>query len=290
MGRITDDKYHSSFAERLRAILAQKKMSQAELAKAAGLSEQTITNYVQGDRRPNTDIVVKIAKALSVSSDYLLGLQDVTSGNLDIQYIHRTLGLSEETIIFMQSEMDRLCELTNTDSVDEALDKQRQVRDFITENKTTQEERIAFAQKIGLAESVQWALNGKTFKFKGEQILFAIESIVPSCLAINTLMDDKRFFVPVMGKRHPSCIIEALWQIFEHEKIKPDQFYFLSRGSERDLRDTGIRHSTILTDGKGDWKMDSRVMYSFYLLDLQRALNDHGIKMKAQYLMEKKKK
>ena len=51
-------------------------MSQVELAKAMGLSSTSITHFERGTRKPSFDNLRKLAAALNVSTDYLLGRVD----------------------------------------------------------------------------------------------------------------------------------------------------------------------------------------------------------------------
>lgn len=96
-----DRKYNSPFATQLREALKLRGMSQAGLAKEAKMSEQTISYYANGERLPNTDVLIRLAKVLKVSADYLLGLQDIASPNTDIQAIHNKTGLSELAISYL---------------------------------------------------------------------------------------------------------------------------------------------------------------------------------------------
>ena len=52
-------------------------MSQAELAKATGLPAPSIAHFERGSRKPSFDSLGKLATALNVSADYLLGLVDI---------------------------------------------------------------------------------------------------------------------------------------------------------------------------------------------------------------------
>ena len=61
-----------------RDILKEKRLeaglTQAELAKQAGVSARTIQNYEMGTRKPrNLEVVQQIAGALQTTPDYLLG-------------------------------------------------------------------------------------------------------------------------------------------------------------------------------------------------------------------------
>ena len=59
--------------ERLSAARRLKKMTQRELGKLIGLSEQCVNKYEAGDVRPSIGAFVRICSALSCSADYLLG-------------------------------------------------------------------------------------------------------------------------------------------------------------------------------------------------------------------------
>ena len=62
------------FGERIKQILQEKKLSQAELSSLSGVSAPSLCRYLRGDIEPRIDIVRNIARALGVSEAYLLGL------------------------------------------------------------------------------------------------------------------------------------------------------------------------------------------------------------------------
>ncbi len=68
-----------TLARRIRVQLRAQRMTQAELAKKANITEAGISRYVNGVRSPKADQIVQLAKALGVSSDYLLGLSESRS-------------------------------------------------------------------------------------------------------------------------------------------------------------------------------------------------------------------
>lgn len=65
--------------ERLK--ISMKGISQRELAERTGITEQSISRYLNGKRIPNLVDGAKIAKALNVSLDYLTGLTDVSESD-----------------------------------------------------------------------------------------------------------------------------------------------------------------------------------------------------------------
>lgn len=67
-----------NFSDNLKKAMAHRKVTQAWLADKASQKEATISRYVNGvNKSPQIDILVEIAKALNVSTDYLLGLSNV---------------------------------------------------------------------------------------------------------------------------------------------------------------------------------------------------------------------
>lgn len=88
----------STFGKRLTAIMQEKGINRAALKDATGISLQSISNYLNDRRKPDCEIVAEIAAALNVSSDYLLGLSNISSRDEQLQGIHEKIGLSEPAI------------------------------------------------------------------------------------------------------------------------------------------------------------------------------------------------
>jgi len=62
--------------KRIREVRRHRGISQQWLAQQAGLSKQALYAIETGEVDPRASRVAKIAKALRVTSDYLLGLKD----------------------------------------------------------------------------------------------------------------------------------------------------------------------------------------------------------------------
>lgn len=62
-----------SFPDRLRKIREDKGLSQGELATATGLQPSAVSHFEAGRRSPSFDNLAKLADALGVSIDFLLG-------------------------------------------------------------------------------------------------------------------------------------------------------------------------------------------------------------------------
>ncbi|MGD9721496.1 MAG: helix-turn-helix domain-containing protein [Pirellulales bacterium] len=68
-----------SFGDRLRKEREEKGLSQSDLAEKAGLQPSAISHFELGRRMPSFDNLKRLADALSVTVDYLLGRQSSPS-------------------------------------------------------------------------------------------------------------------------------------------------------------------------------------------------------------------
>lgn len=63
------------FGERLKKLRKEKRLTQKQLAAMIGVQHSVISFYEVGDRIPSVEVIIKLAAALHVSSDYLLGIE-----------------------------------------------------------------------------------------------------------------------------------------------------------------------------------------------------------------------
>ena len=68
------------FGERLTKAREKRELTQADLAKKAGLQVAAIGHFERARRKPSFANVRALAKALNVSSDYLLGRTENMAG------------------------------------------------------------------------------------------------------------------------------------------------------------------------------------------------------------------
>ena len=81
-----------NFGQNMMLIRKQKKLSQAALGKIIGTSGDVIGRYERGDINPSVEVVTKLADALEVSIDFLVGK---TSLELDTQTLRRIEDISK---------------------------------------------------------------------------------------------------------------------------------------------------------------------------------------------------
>ena len=84
------------FKERLKALRGKRSLQ--EVAHDLGISRATLGYYENGDRKPDIEVLLKIASYYNVSCDYLLGLTDYLTPNIDNRAISEKTGLSEEAV------------------------------------------------------------------------------------------------------------------------------------------------------------------------------------------------
>mgnify|MGYP003294570958 CR=1 FL=1 len=58
--------------EKLRKAMKDKGLNQKQLAIRSNITEASMSKYLNGERNPRTDVIVKIAKGLDISVNYLL--------------------------------------------------------------------------------------------------------------------------------------------------------------------------------------------------------------------------
>lgn len=89
-----------NFGERMKKLRLEKKFTQKQLAKRVGLAISAISAYESNSRFPTYDVMVKFARIFHVSTDYLLGLDEVRRIELT--------GLSDDDIDLVVGLVDRL--------------------------------------------------------------------------------------------------------------------------------------------------------------------------------------
>ena len=68
----------NTLGERLNAVRERRGMTQGEVAQRASLPQQAISRLERGDRtHVRSDVLARLAIALDVSADVLLGLRDI---------------------------------------------------------------------------------------------------------------------------------------------------------------------------------------------------------------------
>ena len=67
----------ATFGDRLRSLRKEKGLTQKEIGALLGVSADSIGKYESGDRTPEPNDIIILAKFFGVSADYLLGISDI---------------------------------------------------------------------------------------------------------------------------------------------------------------------------------------------------------------------
>ena len=98
------------FKERLKAARELRNLSQSELAEKAKLQPSAISHFETGTRSPSFDNLKRLADALDVTTDYLVGrsespaVSNETAGKL----FRHAENLSAEDLKFLQEMAEKL--------------------------------------------------------------------------------------------------------------------------------------------------------------------------------------
>lgn len=71
-----DEKTKEVFRERMRKRRKELRLTQETFGEKAGVVQQSISDWERGRNAPNLENVMRLAIALNVSIDWLLGLSD----------------------------------------------------------------------------------------------------------------------------------------------------------------------------------------------------------------------
>ena len=89
-------------SERIKALREARGWTQAELARRLNITRNGVNSWEQGLSMPSPACLVDLAKLVSVSTDYLLGVECLEAVNVT--------GLKEEDIALLAQLADRLRE------------------------------------------------------------------------------------------------------------------------------------------------------------------------------------
>jgi len=84
------------FEKRLAELRKERKLSQSDLAGMVGIHANVLGRYERGEARPFVEMAAKLAEALGVSLDYLVGNSDLKFDKETINRIVDLQALSEE--------------------------------------------------------------------------------------------------------------------------------------------------------------------------------------------------
>lgn len=94
----------ATFADNITALRKKQNKKRQEVADDLGISRSSLEYYEKNKRKPDIEVLTKIADYYGVSADYLLGRTNAETTDKDLRFICEYTGLSENAI-------STLCEL-----------------------------------------------------------------------------------------------------------------------------------------------------------------------------------
>lgn len=106
----------TDFGMRLQKLIDRKNISQKDLSEKSGVTESSISRYLNKNIKPHLDTASSLAQVLGVSVDYLMGnspLPDITAADhkenqKTIEELLKDKGLEDKEIKAVQSLIDNL--------------------------------------------------------------------------------------------------------------------------------------------------------------------------------------
>jgi transcriptional regulator with XRE-family HTH domain len=97
-----------TIGEHIMLLRKQKSLSQAELGKSIGTSGDIIGRYERDIMTPGIDVIMKIADALSVSIDYLVGKTTLILDNDTLRRLEDIDSLPNDAKSYILSHVDMM--------------------------------------------------------------------------------------------------------------------------------------------------------------------------------------
>ena len=94
------------FSERIKELRVSLGLNQIQFGRKLFVTKQCVSNWENGNIQPSIDMLIKISKTFSISTDYLLGISH--EHTLDVS------GLTNEQVLHIQHVINDLKELSNS--------------------------------------------------------------------------------------------------------------------------------------------------------------------------------
>lgn len=105
---------NKTFGWRLTHAMELRGIRQKQLARITGVTEATVSRYVNEKRRPDIDFLREVVRALDVSADFLLGFTDDVTVKVNGMIVKPELSRSKYSIISRGAE-----DIVNIDDEDQ---------------------------------------------------------------------------------------------------------------------------------------------------------------------------
>jgi transcriptional regulator with XRE-family HTH domain len=150
------------FQVRFRDLYNKKNTTQKELSIALCVSRPTIAGWLLGRNLPDIDALAKLAQYFQVSADYLLGLSDKVSPDVNFRAAAEYTGLSEDAVEWLHIGLDDF--VCDGEGISDTAKKQNLKTASILIRDRSFTQMIHHLQKISLEaylERILWILDSE---------------------------------------------------------------------------------------------------------------------------------
>jgi transcriptional regulator with XRE-family HTH domain len=105
---MSEDQSTDIFEKRLKSARLLRGLSQTDLAAKAGLPPSSVSHFESGTRKPSFENLKRLANALNVTTDYLLGRANETDGSAAVGTLHRDLNKLSDADIKLTEDFVKL--------------------------------------------------------------------------------------------------------------------------------------------------------------------------------------
>jgi transcriptional regulator with XRE-family HTH domain len=106
---MTENQASDIFKERLKKARDLRGLNQTDLANRAGLPPSSVSHFESGPRKPSFENLKRLASALNVTTDYLLGRVDSPEASAPVGRLHRDIHkLSADDLKLTEEFVDML--------------------------------------------------------------------------------------------------------------------------------------------------------------------------------------
>lgn len=116
------------FGKRLKLLRKKYRLTQKDLADKLGISPSSIGMFEQGRRQPDPEMLKKLSSLFNVTSDYMLGISDVSDMEENVTKVIST--------IFDENEYKLILKLRNLKE-----EEKKDIEDYINFKTTKQENK-----------------------------------------------------------------------------------------------------------------------------------------------------
>lgn len=174
-----------TFGERLKFFREAQHMTQEQLAVAVGVAKSTITGYEKGNREPDVMKIKKIAAALKITGDDLLGISpntfkstiSVTEQSLISKYRQLDKHGKKFIDLALENELRHMDEIVNASSKVQQSSKVAYMEDYADKKRTRRIPLYALSAGAGngvFLDSNDYELIDITLDSMSEQATFAV--------------------------------------------------------------------------------------------------------------------